>query len=76
MHLQERQRQGILGIHMDSLDEHLDQQELQKLLGKVIQGTSACLDDGPAPDHQMLAAVVLSRQVFSTHALLRTHALS
>ncbi len=62
VHPQERQRQGILGIHMDSVDEHLDQQELQKLLGKVIQGTSACLD-GPAPDHQVLAAVVLSRQV-------------
>ncbi|KAL0024407.1 hypothetical protein WJX79_011128 [Trebouxia sp. C0005] len=58
--IQERQRQGILGIHMDSLDEHLDQQQLQQLLGKVIQGTSACLD-GPTPDHQVLAAVVLSR---------------
>ena len=60
---------------MDSLDEHLDQQQLQKLLGKVIQGTSACLD-GPAPDHQVLAAVVLSRQAASTYVLLRAHELS
>ncbi|DBA80580.1 TPA: hypothetical protein ACH3X1_007841 [Trebouxia sp. C0004] len=58
--IQERQRQGIVGIHMESLDEHLDQQQLQKLLKKVTQGTSACLE-GPAPDHQVLAAVVLSR---------------
>lgn len=74
MHLQERQRQGILGIHVDSLDEHLDQQQLQKLLKKVIQGAGACLD-GPAPDHQVLAEVVLSRQA-STYVLLCNCALS
>jgi len=75
VHLQERQQQGIRGIHMDSLEEHLDQQQLQKLFKKVIQGTSACLD-GPAPDHQVLAAVVLSRQAAPFHVLLRVHELS
>ena len=59
---------------MDSLDEHLDQQQLQKLLKKVIHGTGACLD-GSAPDHQVLAEVVLSRQA-SSYVLLRNCALS
>ena len=60
--LQERQRQGIHGIHMRSLDEHLDQQELQKLLGEVIHHTRDSMD-APAPDHKTLAKVILSRQV-------------
>lgn len=60
--VQEHQRQGILGIHMDSLDEHLDQQQLQKLLGEVIHKSRASLD-GHVPDHQVLASVVLSRYI-------------
>ncbi len=59
--LQERQRQGIHGVHMRSLDEHLDQQELQKLLGEVIHHTRDSMD-APAPDYQTLAKVILSRQ--------------
>lgn len=47
---------------MDSLDEHLDQQQLQKLLGEVIHNTRGSLD-GAVPDHQMLASTFLSRQV-------------
>ncbi len=47
---------------MRSLDEHLDQQELQKLLGEVIHHTRDTID-APAPDHQTLAKVILSRQV-------------
>lgn len=62
MAVQDRQRQGIPGIHMRSLDEHLDQQELQKLLGEVIHHTRASMDH-PAPDHQVLAKVTISRQV-------------
>ncbi|KAL0020782.1 hypothetical protein WJX79_001465 [Trebouxia sp. C0005] len=58
--IQERQRQGIHGIHMRSLDEHLDQQELQKLLGEVIHHTRDSMD-APAPDHKTLAKVILSR---------------
>ena len=60
--LQERQRQGIHGVHMRSLDEHLDQQELQKLLGEVIHHTRDSMD-APAPDYKTLAKVILSRQV-------------
>ena len=60
--LQERQRQGIQGVHMRSLDEHLDQQELQKLLGEVIHHTRDSMD-APAPDYKTLANVILSRQV-------------
>ncbi len=59
---QERQRQGIQGVHMRSLDEHLDQQELQKLLGEVIHHTRDSVD-APAPDYKTLAKVILSRQV-------------
>ncbi|KAL0020772.1 hypothetical protein WJX77_012245 [Trebouxia sp. C0004] len=58
--IQERQRQGIHGVHMRSLDQHLDQQDLQKLLGEVIHHTRASIDP-PAPDHQVLAKVLLSR---------------
>lgn len=47
---------------MRSLDEHVDQQELQKLLGEVIHHTRASTDH-PAPDHQVLAKVAISRQV-------------
>lgn len=60
--IQERRRQGILGIHMKSLDEHVDKQELEKLLGEVIHQTRAS-SDSPAPDHRVLAKVILSRQV-------------
>ncbi len=60
--IQERQRQGIPGVHMRSLDEHLDQQELQKLVGEVIHHTRASIHP-PPPDHQLLAKVMLSRQV-------------
>ena len=45
---------------MKSLDERLDQQQLQKLLGEVIHHTQASLD-GPAIHHQALATVALSR---------------
>ena len=57
---------------MDSLDEHLDQQQLQKLLGEVIHNTRGSLD-GAAPDHQMLASTFLSRQVkiSSSHIMAR-----
>ena len=47
---------------MRSLDEHLDQQELQKLLGEVIHHNRASTDHA-APDHQVLAKVAISRQV-------------
>ena len=60
--VQERRRQGILGIHMRSLDEHIDKQELEKLLGEVLHHTRA-FTDRPAPDHRVLAQVILSRQV-------------
>ena len=62
MAVQERQRRGIPGVHMRSLDEHLDQQDLQKLLGEVIHHTRASTDH-PAPNHQALAKVAISRQV-------------
>ncbi len=45
---QERQRQGIQGVHMRSLHEHLDQQELHKLLGEVIHHIRDSMD-APAP---------------------------
>ncbi|KAL0024068.1 hypothetical protein WJX79_002467 [Trebouxia sp. C0005] len=58
--IQERQRQGILGIHMDSLKEHLDKQEMQKLLGEIVHRKGHQLDS-PAVDLQVLTKVVLSR---------------
>ena len=58
--VQERQREGIPGIYIKSLDERLDQQQLQKLLGEVIHHTQASLD-GPPIHHQALATVALSR---------------
>lgn len=54
---------------MRSLDEHLDQQELQKLLGEVIHHTRASMDH-PAPDHQVLAKVAISRQVLLVSLLI------
>lgn len=54
---------------MKSLDEHLDQQQLQKLLGEVIHNTRISLD-GLALDHQVLATVALSRQVSSEHKVM------
>ena len=58
--VQERQRRGIQGIYVNSLDERLDQQQLQKLLGEVICNTETSVD-GPAVNHQVLATVALSR---------------
>ena len=58
--VQERQRRGIQGMYVNSLDERLDQQQLQKLLGEVIRNTKTSLD-GPAIDPQVLATVALSR---------------
>ena len=49
---------------MTSLDQHLDQQQLQKLLREVIHHTRAFMDN-TAPDHQALANVIL-RQVSYT----------
>ncbi len=63
--MQERQRQGIQGIYMNSIKERLDQQQLQKVLGEVIYHTKAIMD-APAPDRQALATVVLSRQVLDS----------
>ena len=60
MAVQERQRRGIQGIYVNSLDERLDQQQLQKLLGEVIRNTKTSLD-GPAINPQGLATVALSR---------------
>ena len=62
--VQERQRQGIRGIHMESLKEKLDQQELQKLLGLVLHHTGLH-PERPAPDLQALTNVILSRCVFA-----------
>ena len=67
--LQERQRQGILGIHMDSLKEHLDKQEMQKLFGEIVHRKGYQLD-GPALDLQVLTTVVLSRYLLLLSACL------
>lgn len=67
--LQERQRQGILGIHMDSLKEHLDKQEMQKLLGEIVHRKGHQLDS-PAVDLQVLTKVVLSRYLLLLSACL------
>ena len=58
--MQERQRQGIRGIHMDSLSEHLDKAEIQRLLGEVLHRSRLSLD-GSAPALQDLTAVIMSR---------------
>ena len=58
--LQERLRHGIHGIHIRSLDEHVDQQMMKQLLGEVLHRAGG-LPDGPAPDPQILSTVVLSR---------------
>ena len=58
--MQERQRQGILGLHMDSLNEHLDKPDMQRLLGEVLHRTRPLLD-GPAPALQALTEVIMSR---------------
>ena len=72
MAVQDRQRRGIPGIHMRSLNQHLDQQELQKLLGEVIHHTRASTDH-PAPDHQLLAKVAISRQVLMSLTQVSKH---
>lgn len=58
--VQERLRQGIEGIHISCLKEHLDQPMLEQLLREVLQraGPKA---DGPAPDPKLLSSVILSR---------------
>ena len=58
--MQERQRQGIVGAYMRRLDENLDQQQLQQLLGEVIHSTRATTA-GPGLDYQILAKVIVSR---------------
>ncbi len=45
---------------MDSLKEHLDKQEMQKLLGEIVHRKGHQID-GPAVDLQVLTRVVLSR---------------
>ena len=58
--MQERQRQGIVGIHMESLHEHMDRPDLQRLLGQVLHRTRPFLD-GPPPALPNLTEVVMSR---------------
>ena len=45
---------------MDSLKEHLDKQEMQKLFGEIVHRKGHRID-GPAVDLQVLTTVVLSR---------------
>jgi len=49
-----------VGIHMDSLKEHLDKQDMQKLFGEIVHRKGHQLA-GPAVDLQVLTKVVLSR---------------
>ena len=58
--MQERQRQGIVGVHVDSLDEHLDRPEVQRLLGEVLHRSRPFLDS-PPPELQVLTTVIMSR---------------
>ena len=58
--MQERQRQGIVGIHMDSLHEHMDRPDLQWLLGQVLHHTRPFLHSAP-PALPSLTEVVISR---------------
>lgn len=60
MPLQERQRQGIPGIHMDSLNEHVDKAGMQQLLGEVLHRSRPFLDS-PAPELHDLTEVIISR---------------
>ena len=60
MTVQERQRQGIAGIHMDCLDEHMDRPQLQRLLGEVLHRSRPFLN-GPAPPLPALTEVMMSR---------------
>lgn len=65
--MQERQRQGILGIHFRSLDEHMDQQQLQQLLGEVVQRAAVpqrFWESTPLDPHG-LSEVLLSRSAVS-----------
>ncbi len=54
---------------MDSLKEHLDKQEMQKLLGEIFHRKGHQLD-GPAVDLQVLTKVVLSRYLLLLSACL------
>ncbi len=45
---------------MEAVKQHLDKQDLQKVLGEMLHRTRAYLD-GPAPDLQILTQVILSR---------------
>lgn len=54
---------------MDSLKEHLDKQEMQKLLGEIVHRKGHQLD-GPAVDLQVLTKVVLSRYLLLLSACL------
>ncbi len=58
-----------MGIHMDSLKEHLDKQDMQKLLGEIVHRRGHQLD-GSAVDLQVLTKVVLSRYLLLLSACL------
>lgn len=52
-------RLGIEGVHIRSLNQHLDQQMIQQMLGEVLREDPPL--EGPIPDLHILPTVVLSR---------------
>lgn len=61
--MQERLRRGIIGVYFKSLHEHLDEHMVKQVLGDVLRRAGPPLK-GPAPDLDILSAVVLSRYAF------------
>ena len=49
-----------MGVHMDSLNEHMDRPDMQRLLGEVLHRTRPFLDS-PAPALHNLTEVIMSR---------------
>ena len=58
--LQERLRRGIEGVHIRTLNEHLDENMMKQVLGEVLHRAGPPRRS-PAPDLQILSKVVVSR---------------